>query len=378
MRLERYGYFTMGTLVVLGLFFTGLLPRLARHKELAAEANAAETGQPTVITMTARHGAASSGVSLPGTVEALHEAQLHARTNGYVKRWYADLGAKVQAGQLLAEIASPEVEQEYLQAEAAAAQSKANASFARTSLERWQTLEKDSAVSRQELDERTTSAEAASAAEAAAQANVRRLAELRGFTRITAPFRGVVTARTVDVGELVSPTGQPKGLFTVSQTDSVRVYVSVPEVYASGIAPGSEATVRVASNPGKVFSGKIARNASSVDPASRTVLTEVVIANPKGELLTGSSATVELAVSRQQQPVLVPATALVIGLEAPRVVAVEGDSVIYLPVQIGRDFGDSVEVLEGVKEGQQLVVNPGEDLLPGMRVKAREPEPARK
>jgi RND family efflux transporter MFP subunit len=373
MRIERAGYYTMGTMIVLALFFTGLFPRLARHRELAAEASEAGTSLPVVVTMTTKQGAASAGVSLPGTVEALHEAQLHARTSGYVLRWYADLGATVKAGQLLAEIASPELEQEYLQAQAAAAQSKANATFAQTSLERWKSLEKDSAVSRQELDERSSSAEAAAAAEAASQANVRRLAELRGFTRIVAPFRGTVTSRTIDVGELVQPGGSARGLFTVAQTDSVRVYVSVPEVYAGGITPGSEATVRVVSAPGRTFTGKIARSAMSVDPASRTVLTEVVIANPKGELLTGSSATVELAVNRAIKPIIIPATSLVIGLETPRVVSVEGDSVVFLPVQIGRDFGDSVEVLDGVKEGAHLVVSPGEDLLPGMRVQVRQP-----
>jgi RND family efflux transporter MFP subunit len=367
-----------GTLLILVLFLAGLVPRLIRQRELQAESNA-DAGPLAVLTVTAHQAAPVTAITLPGTVEALHEAQIYARTSGYVRQWQVDIGTKVKAGQLLADLASPDLDQELLQARAAVAQNHATAVFARTSLERWRSLERDSAISRQELDEKTTAAEAADAAEAAATANAQRLAELKGFTRITAPFSGVITSRAVDVGSLVTPGvgSQGKGLFSVAQTDSLRVYVRVPEAYASGIQIGRPAEVRVASAPTRTLSGTIARTAQAVDPASRTLLTEVVISNRDGSLLPGVSAIVSLKVERRQPVAIVPANALLVSASGTRVITVDKDVLGSQDVVLGRDFGDSVEVVSGLRDGQTVVANPGEELLPGMRVKAT-PQPAPK
>lgn len=365
---------------LLGLLLMGLVPRLAARRVMRADA-AAAAAPPPVFVASARRGAPSSLLSLPGTVQAMHEAQLYARTSGYVKRWYADIGARVKAGQLLAELESPELAQELAQANAAAAQSRATATFARTSLERWKTLEQDSAVSLQELDEKTAAAEASAAAAAAAEANARRLAALEQYTRIVAPYGGVVTARGVDVGTLVQPgtsaaapvPGSSRGLFAVAQMDTVRVYVNVPEAYAASVRAGGRAEVRSGSAPGRVFAGRVARTAGAVDPASRTLLAEVAVPNRDGALLPGSSATVSFTLERATPPVLVPANTLLIGTKGPKVAIVAADTVALAAVELGRDYGDSVEVLGGVQAGQVLVVNPGDDLLAGSRVTVAKP-----
>lgn len=366
----------IAVLALAGLILTGLVPRLAQARLHGAEPPAGSEAMMSVLVAPARRAALTSEVTIPGTLQALHEAQLYARTSGYVRRWYADIGTQVKPGDVLAELASPDLEQEYEQARASAAQTSATAAFARTSYERWRSLERDSAISQQELDEKASAAKVATAAEQAAAANARRLAELKGFTRILAPFRGVVTQRTVDVGALVTPgTGpQGRGLFTVAQTDSVRVYVSIPESYAPSVQVGRKAEVRIASAPGQAFMGTVARTAKAIDPASRTLLTEVVIPNSDGRLLPGSSAMVTLHVELQTPPIIAPANALIVGASGTRVATVAGDTVALTEVQLGRDFGDSVEIVQGLQEGQVLVVNPGDDLLSGMRVKAA-PQP---
>lgn len=368
----------VGGLVLLGLLVTGIVPRLTQQRELRAEAAAAGNGLISVYVAPARRAGSATDVTLPGTVQALHEAQLYARTSGYVRRWYADIGAKVRAGQLLAELSSPDLDQELLQAKATALQSKATAAFAKTTYDRWKTLERDSAVSLQELDQTSSGAAAAEAAQAAADANVRRLAELKGFTRIVAPFNGVVTVRTVDVGALVTPgtTPQSRGLFSVAQIDSVRVYVTVPESYAPSVQLGRPADVRLASAPGRSFQGVIARTSRAVDPTSRTLLTEVVIPNRDGSLFPGSSATVSLKLDRHEPTLMIPAAALLVTAAGTRVAVVSSGTVTLTDVTLGRDFGDSVEVLRGIPEGQMLVLNPRDDLLTGMRVQtAEQPKP---
>lgn len=366
----------IGVVALVALFVIGFVPRLAARRTIEVEAAAASTKAP-VFTAIARTGSAASSLSLPGTVQAMHETQVYARTSGYVKRWLTDIGTRVRVGQVLAELESPELTQELMQAQAAAAQTRATATFARNSFERWKSLERDSAVSRQELDEKTAAFEATAAAAEASQANVRRLGELRGFTRIVAPFSGIVTARNVDVGTLVQPgaggaptvPGAARGLFAVAQTDTVRVYVNVPESYASAIVPGSKVDVKLGSLPLRTFHGTVARSAQVVDPASRTLLVEVTVPNRDHTAMPGSSATVSFQLSRAAAPVIIPANTLMVGAKGTRVATVSSDTLVFATVELGRDYGDSVEVLSGLRAGQQLVVNPGDELVAGMRLR---------
>jgi len=314
---------------------------------------------------------------LPGSIESLHESPIYARTAGYVESWTTDIGAHVKSGQLLAQIQSPEIDQQSAQAKADLGQLQANLTLAKHTVDRWVLLARDSVVTPQEVDEKQAAYDAAVANLASGEANYKRLEQLQSFERVTAPFDGVVTSRSVDVGNLVSAGATLGGsstsarpLFTVAGTDTVRVYVNVPQSAMSLVQRKASADILVRELPGSAFQGVVARNARALDAASRTLLTEVQIPNPKGVLLPGMYVEVRFAVTDSTPPLIIPANTLVVRTDGPQVAVVQSNHTVhYQKVQLGRDFGDRVEVVGGLDADAQLVVNPSDDIREGVQVK---------
>ncbi|AHG91806.1 efflux transporter, RND family, MFP subunit [Gemmatirosa kalamazoonensis] len=353
------------------LLFVGAVPRLRRKQALEARTHAV-TEAPLVSVVTVKRASASGELLLPGTVQAMREAALYARSSGYVRRFHADIGSRVRAGQLLAEIETPELDQELAQARASLGQVRAAHALARTSLDRWRAMVKDSAATRQELDEKEAGFEAASANLAAGEANVRRLQEMQSFGRVVAPFAGTVTARNVEVGQLVSPAqgGGARPLFVLAQADTGRVMINVPEAAAAQLHPGSDAEIVVQSLGGARFTGRVVRTSGAVEAATRTMLAEVDVPNPNAALLPGMYAQVRLAVRNVTPGVLLPANALVSGPNGPQVALLRGGRVHFTKVELGRDFGTEIEVLSGLDEGATVVVNPSDAVAEGIAVRA--------
>jgi len=314
---------------------------------------------------------------LPGSTQAIQEAAIYARTNGYVRKWYTDIGAKVEAGQLLAEIETPEIDQELNQARAVAQQALANSDLARATLTRWQELVDKKVVSAQEFDEKKSALDARQADLNAAQANVSRLEKLQGFQKVVAPFPGIVTARNVDNGALVSAGngGQTAALFHVAKTDTLRIYVTVPQTNARSIVPGQSAAVSFREIPEKKFDAKIVRTAGALDPASRTLLTELQVANSDGQLFPGMYAEIKFAFPQDGRTLLVPGNAIMVQSDGPKVLTVDAKQTIRTrAVKLGHDLGDKVEILSGLNPTEPLVANPSGSLREGAEVKVQ-PQP---
>jgi RND family efflux transporter MFP subunit len=355
----------------------GGLPRIARARRLAAAASARSASAVGVLVATVHRAAASSDLALPGTVEALHEASVYAQTAGYVKRWTVDMGAHVKSGQVMAQISTPEVDQQLEAARATLARAQATLLLNRTNLVRWKDLVRDSAVSKLELDEHQAAFDDANAAVMADEADVRRLSALQQFSYIVAPFSGVVTSRSLDVGQYVSAasagpatSGIGRGLYTLAQIDTVRLLVNVPQSVSSAIVVGQHAAVSVAERPGRTFTGTVSRTSEALDPASRTLLVEVRILNTDGALVPGLYADVHFQVDRSAAPLLVTANALVTRSDGPQVVEVRADSTAHFaPIRLGRDYGSEVELTDGVTEGATVVVNPSDDVIEGARLR---------
>jgi RND family efflux transporter MFP subunit len=369
-------------LLFAALIVIGIIPRLRDAREVQAEM-ASVHAIPEVLTITVRRSAPTSDFDLPGSIEALHESPIYARTNGYVTSWTSDIGAHVRAGQLLAQIQSPEIDQQAAQAKAQIGQLQANLTFAKRTLDRWKALEKDSVVTEQEVDQYQAGYDAAVANLEAGQANYQHLVELQRFERVTAPFDGVITSRGVDIGNLVTAgstlgatgsTASARPLFSISGTDTVRVYVNVPQSAMAFVQPGAKVGIVVRELPAQVFRGTVTRNARALDAASRTLLTEVQIPNPKGILIPGMYVQAHFQVTSAKPPILVPANALIVRADGPQVAVVQADEKIHFQkLQLGRDFGDRVEVVDGLDDGAQLVVNPSDDVREGVKVRVLPP-----
>jgi RND family efflux transporter MFP subunit len=330
------------------------------------QATAAESGQMYVRTVQVAAGGSGQTLSLPGTLQGFVQAPVAARAGGYLRRWTKDIGSRVRQGELLAEIETPELDQQLSQAIAARQQTTASLDLAKSSMLRWEALRKRDAVSQQELDERRSAFAQAQANLAAADANVERLRRLEAFKRVVAPFSGVITKRNVDIGDLIDTTGKP--LFLLSQTDPLRVYVNVPQAYAQLVKPGQTATVTQTELHGRKFRGEVARTAASIDAATRTMQVEVSLRNQDGALLPGAFVQVDLALP-PSGTVTVPFNALLFRGEGVRVAAVDAKGTVHIrPVRLGRNFGDSVEILEGLAGGERLVVNPADSLAEGDQV----------
>ena len=357
-------------LLAVALAAWGILSRRMAETALAAEAM--DAAVPRVVVLEAPAGPNSSELVLPGSVEPYIGTVLHARVDGYLKRWYVDIGAQVKAGQLLAEIDSPEIDDQLRQARADLATARADENLARTTAARWQALVARGAVARQDADEKTATADAQSARRAAAGANVDRLAQMQAFKRVLAPFDAVVAARHVDTGALISAGGGSGGtpLFDLAQSTRLRVQVRVPQADSGAIAPDQEAQVRFAENPAHSFPARVVRTADALDPLSRSLLVELELDNADGALLSGGYAEVHFALAATRRSVRLPINTLLFRSEGLQVASVSGDDTVALKrVTAGRDFGKEIEVVAGVDPGERVIVNPPDDIVNGLRVK---------
>jgi multidrug efflux system membrane fusion protein len=369
-RRSSIGFIAIG--VVILLFVSGMVAVISRaneHRELVSDTN--RLAIPSVTVVQAKGESASEELILPATVQAYIESPIFARTNGYLQKWYQDIGSRVTKGQLLADIDTPEVDQELLQARAARQQVSAQLELAKVSSDRWANLRKSDSVSQQEADQQSSAYTQAQANLAAADANVRRLEQLESFKHIYAPFSGVLTKRNIDVGALVNSGngGANREMFDVAQIDPLRVYISVPQTNAADIHRGQKAHLELNEFPGQKFEGTVVRTADSIDPATRTLLTEIDVPNKQGTILPGAYAQVHFGVKVSGTHLTVPGNALLFRGEGPRAAVVGSDNHVHLnPVTIGRDYGTSVEILSGVSESDKIVLNPPDSLEEGEQV----------
>ncbi len=367
--------------VALALLALGTVPRVLRHRALVAEAGAATATLPMVTVAEARRGDATGELAMSASVAGLHETGLYARSNGYVRRLLVDMGTPVRAGQLLAEIETPELDQELSQSRANLAQTQATLGLTRATVERLRDLVTEGAITRQDFDERQAAFEVAQANVAASRANVERLSALKRFGQVVAPFAGVVTGRNVDMGALVAAGGGASGagtrpLFTLAQVDTVRVMASVPQSVAASVRVGQAAGVVVQELGGEPIQGRVTRTAQALDPATRTLLVEVQAPNPDRRLMPGMFARVTLTTDGMAAPLLVPANTLIMGAAGPQAALVRDGRVRLTKLVLGRDYGTEVEVLKGLEPGAVLVVNPSDEVVEGASVRtARAPAP---
>jgi RND family efflux transporter MFP subunit len=338
------------------------------HVRAALIPAATEANEVSVAVTHALRASASENLTLPGNVQAYVETPIYARTDGYLKRWYVDIGGRVKAGQLLATIETPEVDQQLRQAEAAQLQAQANLDLAKTTADRWQLLLKSDGVSQQEVDQNEAAYKARQADFNAALANVERLKYMQSFQQVTAPFAGVITARDVDIGALIS-NGNAKQLFRLAQIDTLRVYVNVPESYGNDIHLGMAADLHISQFPNRTFAGKVAHTSGAIDTASRTLLVEVQVPNTSGELLPGSYAEVEFHLKAGTPPLVIPSNTLIFRASGPQVAVVDDAGNARLKsVTIGRDLGTSLEIISGLQPADAVVVNPPDSIADGTPV----------
>jgi RND family efflux transporter MFP subunit len=358
LRLARRG----GSALLLLLLLGGGLRLAFNYRDASAlQSRTAASLTRSVNTSHARLGAAQRSVALPATLQGNRETVIYARSNGYLSGWYKTIGDRVKQGELLATVEAPEQTQELAQARASREQFKAKLAMSGLTRERWEGLRQQDAVSQQDLDEKRSAYRQAEADFAAADANVKRLEQLESFRRIVAPFAGVITRRSVDVGALVAPGG--KELFAISQSDPLRLSLWVPQAYASEIEAGQEVSVRLDEYPGQSFKARIDHLSGAIDSSNRARQIDILLPNPEGKLLPGAYAEVAIGLKRAVNTLVIPPNALIFGQEGPRVAVVGADNRLeFRPLHIGRDLGKEVEVIAGLTAADQLVLNPS-DLL---------------
>jgi RND family efflux transporter MFP subunit len=323
---------------------------------------------PTVAVARPTRGEAAQEIVLPGSIQAFADSPIYARTNGYLRKWYVDIGTRVKAGQLLADIDTPEVDSQLDQARADLATADANARLALTTAERYLELIKTDSVSKQDLDNANGGLEARQTAVTSARANVNRLEQLHAFGKIEAPFAGVITARHTDVGALIDSGSNARELFHIADVDRLRIFVNVPEVYSRAATPGLVADLTLTEFPGRRFAGSITRTSKSIDVASRTLLTEIDVENRSGELLPGSYVEVHLKLPAATAALRLPSSAVIFGTDGLHVATVVNGKASLVPVTLGRDYGDSIEVLSGLTGDEQVIVNPPDSIDQGETV----------
>ena len=363
-----------------GAFLLSWLPKRAAQHELATSTKSSEVALLRVQVVAPKAKSSDRSLALPGSVQALEETVVYPRSNGYVKKWLVDIGDKVKEGALLADIDQPEIDQQLdqaraqlLQAQAGLVQANANKEYSTTTLDRYKKLAPQGVASQQELDQKQAQSQVdeanvkvANASIEAQQANVRRLSQMKSWGQITAPFAGTVSSRTIERGALVSPTTP---LFKISATDPVRVFVQVPQDVATSVRNDVAGQVSVREYPGRVFEGKVARSAGSLDPTSRTMNTEVRVPNPKGELLAGMYATVALTLPSPHRVFEIPATAVMNDAKGLRVAVVGPDQKLHLvTVVVERDTGPTIEISTGISEVDRVVKLSGSDMVEGRAV----------
>lgn len=374
-------------LVLLGIAF--LIPKL-RHRDALVEESRVNSGPPPVVVTKVQFGTSGNKLELPGSVQAFEQTPVYARTSGYISKRFVDIGDHVQTGQLLATIQDPQTEQQLRQAQAtvvqlkaALAQARANAKLTTLNNQRYDQLYQQGVVSRESADQQQAYAgandatvEAALANIAAGEANVRSLQEQAGFSRVLAPFAGTILSRGIDTGSLISAgsASTVTQLFTIAQSGTVRVFTNVPQASAPAVMSAHTAQVQFRELPGQIFSGTVTRTSSSIDPNSRTLLTEIDLPNRSGKILPGMFATVFFDTQRTTQPLLIPANALIVRTAGPQAYVMDANHVVHLRnLVLGRDFGASTEVLSGLSPNDTVVLSPGDAVTDGSKVEPQNP-----
>jgi RND family efflux transporter MFP subunit len=361
---------TIAFAVVAAVLFWGIWSRVRDGRAIRTEA--AQSAVTPVSVISPKHAAPAQEIILPGNVQPFSSSPIYSRTNGYLRKWYVDIGTRVKQGQLLAVIDAPEVDQQVEQSISNLDTAKANLSLAEITKTRYQGLLTKHAVSQQDVDNAVGTYDANAAIVAADQANVRQLQALQSFEKVYAPFDGVVTARNTDIGDLVnsgSAGGIKTDLFHIAQPGILRVYVNVPEEYSQGIKDGMTANISLAEFPDRKFQGKLVRTANAINMTTRTLLIEVDVDNPTGTLLTGSYAEVHLAIPTLKSTFVIPVNTLIFRSEGLRVAVVKDGKVVLAAVRPGHDFGNTIEIVAGLNESDQVIVNPPDSIVSGQEVR---------
>lgn len=347
----------------------GVTTRVAAESSLVRSTE--EAAVPMVNVIHPKEGAPLEELVLPGNTQAFSDTPIFARTSGYLKRWYFDIGAHVKRGDLLAEIETPEIDKQLQQTRAELATAQANHHLAETTAARWQSLLQTDSVSVQETDEKLADLSARKATVDSNASNVRRLEDLQSFQKVYAPFDGVLTARNTDVGALIDAGANSAGkeLFHLAAIDTLRVFVAIPEVYSRAARPGAFASLTLDEFPGRSFQGTLARTSNSIDQASHTLLTEVDVPNPDGKLLPGAYVSVHFKLPGTIRSVVVPSNTLLFRSEGLRVALVRDEHVQLAPIKIGRDYGSTVEVISGLQASDAVVLDPADSLVSGAPVR---------
>ncbi|HZD47206.1 MAG TPA: efflux RND transporter periplasmic adaptor subunit [Silvibacterium sp.] len=356
------------------LAVTGIIPRLRARTTLRQQTDS--LAAPDVLVQKPTRGQPTQELALPGTTQAYTDSPIYARTNGYLKKWYFDIGAHVKQGQLLAVIESPEIDQELAQGKQDLATAEANAGYAKIQAARYQELLKSNAVATQDTDNFTTQQAATATQVKSAQANVARLEQLVGFEKIYAPFNGTVTARNVDIGTLINSgasTANSAELFHMVAEDVLRIYVNVPQAYSYSTVPGVIAQLTLTEKQGSTYQGKIVRTAKAIDPTSRTLLVEVDVDNRKGELYPGAYMQVHFKLTNAHPWMIIPVSTLMFRSEGLRVAVVNNNIAKLVPITIGRDDGRTVEVASGLQDSDEVIQNPPDSLIDGEQVHIIQP-----
>jgi RND family efflux transporter MFP subunit len=380
------------TLVVIVLILSAAFATFGILRRIHAATNLKKytdtDSAPTVSVQLPVLQQSANEIVLPGNMQAFTMAPIYARTTGYVKAWYHDIGSHVSKGELLAVIETPELDQQLAQAKADLATAQSNATIAKTTADRYKDLISQNAVSQQDTDSMVSQLEARNTEVNSAIANVHRLEELQSFERIEAPFDGVITARNLDVGQLITATGSTvtpgagmisgsKEIFDVSAIRTLRVYVNVPQIYAPDAKNGVMATLTLPQYPGRKFTGKLVRSSDAVDPGTRTLLAEVDVDNRAGELLPGSYTEVHLHTANPAPALIVPVSAVILDPDGLRVATVDANNIVHLvPVIAGRDMGSSIEIVNGLKPEQPIIATPSDSLTDGEKVRVVNPNQA--
>ena len=354
-----------GTVVVRGIHSRVNAAAVIRERTV-------ELAIPSVSVIHPKIGNPRDEIALPGNIQAFVDAPVYARTSGYLKKWYTDIGTRVKTGDLLAEIESPEVDQQLSQARADLTSAQANMKLAEITMNRDLLLIKTDAVAHQDVDNAVGAFDADKAAVASQTANVKRLEQLVAFEKVYAPFDGIVTARNTDIGQLVNAGngGAAQELFRVSSVDKLRIFVSIPQMYSRAAVEGVNADITLTEAPGRHFAGRIVRNTGAIDPATRTLLTEVDIDNSSRQLMPGAYAEIHLRLPAATPALLVPVTSMIFRSEGLQVAVVRGETVKMIPVTQGRDFGTEIEITSGITSRDFVVVNTPDSLAAGAKVHA--------
>lgn len=374
---RRWWIAILALAIVAAIVVSGILPRIHARADLDKET--AEMAIPTVSIVHPKRGAPAQEVVLPANVQAYIDSPIYARTNGYLKHWYVDIGAHVKAGQLLADIETPEVDQQLRQSRADLATAEANLHLSEITTNRYADLLKSDSVSKQDADNAAGDYAAKQATLQSGQANVKRLEELQSFEKIYAPFEGVITARNTDIGALIdsgSSGGTRTELFHIAQPDKLRVYVNVPEAYSQAAKPGLTADLTLSEFPGRVFQGTLVRTAEAIDQSTRTLLVEIRVNNPTGTLLSGAYAEVHLKLPTATSAFILPVNSLLFRSEGLRVAEVDNGHAELKQITLGHDFGSEVEVVAGLTGNESIIVNPPDSIVAGEEVRIAQPAAA--